>query len=169
MTCDLSAHTFMLLSMPQRFTVTSARVRNVFAIICHFPVIDDVMRLVSAWLRQSRSWHLDRLPSQVYMPSGLQREVLHLYRQSLRTIRTKPAPSRWKFLLAIRYYFRVPGDTISPRDFGTIEFLLRKARRTLDTWQSDSVKDCWVSDEMLKWEKSTGGGWRQTWGKNKTN
>ncbi|KAF8583348.1 hypothetical protein K439DRAFT_1313989, partial [Ramaria rubella] len=86
--------------------------------------------------------------------SGLQREVLHLYRKALRTLRTKPPHTRPKFLLTIRHAFRSP--VVSPRDFGTVEFLLRRGRRLVEMWGDASVRDCWVSGEMREWER----GWR---------
>ncbi|KIJ54818.1 hypothetical protein M422DRAFT_153396 [Sphaerobolus stellatus SS14] len=88
------------------------------------------------------------------MPSGLQYEVIHLYRRALRTIRTKPAAARPKFLLMIRHAFRSPN--VSPTNFTAIEFLIRKGQRQIETWADPSVKDCWVSDDMRKWAQERG-------------
>ncbi|KAF8510081.1 hypothetical protein BU17DRAFT_55707 [Hysterangium stoloniferum] len=85
------------------------------------------------------------------MTSGLQSEIIHLYRKALRTIRTKPAHTRPRFLLTIRHAFRSP--SVSARDFSAVEFLLRRGQRQLEVWSDKSVKDCWVSEEMREWER----------------
>ncbi|KAF8513764.1 hypothetical protein JB92DRAFT_2720562, partial [Gautieria morchelliformis] len=100
------------------------------------------------------------------MHSGLQQEVLHLYRRrvsprgiwptymscrALRVVRTKPVHTRPKFLLIIRHAFRSPD--VSPRDFGAVEFLLRKRRKQVEMWGDPNVRDCWVSEDMQEWER----------------
>ncbi|KZL71855.1 heat shock protein [Colletotrichum tofieldiae] len=59
--------------------------------------------------------------------SGLQREVLSLYRQCIREIRKKPEFDRY--------------ITVDKRDFSVVEHLLRKGRRQLETYSSPSIKD----------------------------
>lgn len=78
--------------------------------------------------------------------------------RALRIVRTKPEHTRSKFLLLIRHAFRSPNvngtsTAVSPRDFGTIEFLLRKGKKQVDMWSDPSVRDCWVSEEMRDWER----------------
>ncbi|OLN88503.1 Succinate dehydrogenase assembly factor 1, mitochondrial [Colletotrichum chlorophyti] len=59
--------------------------------------------------------------------SGLQKEVLGLYRQCLREIRKKPEFGRYL--------------SVDKRDFSVVEHLLRKGRRQLETYSSPSIKD----------------------------
>ncbi|AEO66135.1 0d5c62a4-349d-41d6-8b34-0403289286d6 [Thermothielavioides terrestris] len=72
--------------------------------------------------------------------SGLQKEVLALYRQCLRECRKKPAASRKNFQVFARNEFE-KNIKIDKRDFGAIEFLLRKGRRQLDLYSLPGVKD----------------------------
>ncbi|KAL2260135.1 hypothetical protein VTK26DRAFT_5962 [Humicola hyalothermophila] len=72
--------------------------------------------------------------------SGLQREVLGLYRQCLRECRKKPEATRPHFQAFARAEFE-KNITIDRRDFGAIEFLLRKGRRQLEMYSSPGVKD----------------------------
>ncbi|KAL3306268.1 putative Found in Mitochondrial Proteome [Colletotrichum asianum] len=99
--------------------------------------------------------------------SGLQREVLALYRQCLREVRKKPEV-RLLFLWQISQpHFRSfarqaprllllnsenPSNpiarnefdkflTVDKRDFSVVEHLLRKGRRQLETYSSPSIKD----------------------------
>ncbi|KAF3803669.1 Succinate dehydrogenase assembly factor 1 [Colletotrichum gloeosporioides] len=68
--------------------------------------------------------------------SGLQREVLALYRQCLREVRKKPEV-RDLFLWNEFDKF----ITVDKRDFSVVEHLLRKGRRQLETYSSPSIKD----------------------------
>ncbi|THU87046.1 hypothetical protein K435DRAFT_356690 [Dendrothele bispora CBS 962.96] len=61
--------------------------------------------------------------------SGLQKEVLNLYRRALRMVKTKPASKQHKFSLFVRYTFRTNASSVSPRNVSTIEHLLRKGKR----------------------------------------
>ncbi|PFH54079.1 hypothetical protein AMATHDRAFT_136135 [Amanita thiersii Skay4041] len=83
--------------------------------------------------------------------SGLQREVLALYRRALRMVATKPPATRPKFRLFVQHSFRTNATNLSPRDVSAIEHLLRKGRRQLEVYEHASVKDCWVSQEMNVW------------------
>ncbi|CCF47527.1 hypothetical protein CH063_04187 [Colletotrichum higginsianum] len=72
--------------------------------------------------------------------SGLQREVLSLYRQCIREIRKKPETAQPHF----RTFTRTEFDryiTVDKRDFSVVEHLLRKGRRQLETYSSPSIKD----------------------------
>ncbi|KAI8978664.1 hypothetical protein BD414DRAFT_374663, partial [Trametes punicea] len=83
--------------------------------------------------------------------SGLQREVLALYRRALRTVNTKPPAAQPKFRLLARYSFRTQAAAVSPRDISAIEHLLRKGRQQLEIYEDPKVRDCWVSTEMVQW------------------
>ncbi|KLO04765.1 hypothetical protein SCHPADRAFT_840230 [Schizopora paradoxa] len=84
--------------------------------------------------------------------SGLQREVLALYRRALRIASKKPAVSQDKFRTFFRYNFHVNAQSISPRNINAIEHLLRKGRRQLEQLEDPAVTDCWVGNEMKEWE-----------------
>ncbi|TPX67924.1 hypothetical protein SpCBS45565_g03470 [Spizellomyces sp. 'palustris'] len=73
--------------------------------------------------------------------TGLQRDVLDLYRSLLRVVRTKPESSRDHFYTYIRSQFRQDASSVSQRDISTIEFMLRKGRRQLEVLKSDNVVD----------------------------
>ncbi|EKM49519.1 uncharacterized protein PHACADRAFT_153914 [Phanerochaete carnosa HHB-10118-sp] len=89
--------------------------------------------------------------------SGLQKEVLALYRSALRMVRTKPVATRPSFRLFIRYSFKTQAESISPRDVSAIEHLLRKGRRQLETYEDIKVRNIWVSKAMQEWEEKEGG------------
>ncbi|KAG5989388.1 hypothetical protein E4U52_005622 [Claviceps spartinae] len=72
--------------------------------------------------------------------SGLQREVLGLYRHCLRESRKKPVSTRSHFEQFVRTEF-VRQMSLDKRDFAAIEFLLRKGRRQLDMYSSPGIKD----------------------------
>lgn len=75
--------------------------------------------------------------------SGLQKEVLALYRHCLRESRKKPLASRPHFENFARAEF-VRNLSIDKRDFAAIEFLLRKGRRQLEVYSSPGIKDITV-------------------------
>ncbi|KAL2020743.1 hypothetical protein VTK56DRAFT_8043 [Thermocarpiscus australiensis] len=72
--------------------------------------------------------------------SGLQKEVLSLYRHCLRECRKKPEATRINFEAFARREFD-KHIKIDKRDFTAIEFLLRKGRRQLEMYSSPGVKD----------------------------
>ncbi|KAI0248583.1 hypothetical protein BJV78DRAFT_1234635 [Lactifluus subvellereus] len=92
--------------------------------------------------------------------SGLQRDVFALYRRALRMVRTKPPSTRHKFRLFVRYNFKAQAATVSPRSVSTIEHLIRRGQRQLETYENSAVRDCWVSQEMRDWEVQEQGGTR---------
>ncbi|CAH0019454.1 unnamed protein product [Clonostachys rhizophaga] len=99
--------------------------------------------------------------------SGLQKEVLALYRRCLRESRKKPESTRAHFeqfarlvAFTLRHFgsnfARVPNYTylhvncrteftrnlaLDKRDFAAIEFLIRKGRRQLENYASPGIKD----------------------------
>ncbi|KAK3394214.1 complex 1 protein-domain-containing protein [Podospora didyma] len=72
--------------------------------------------------------------------SGLQKEVLGLYRQCLRECRKKPEATRAHFKSFARNEFD-KNMKVEKKDFAAIEFFLRKGRRQLDMYASPGVKD----------------------------
>ncbi|CEJ81700.1 Putative Heat repeat protein [[Torrubiella] hemipterigena] len=72
--------------------------------------------------------------------SGLQKEVLALYRQCLRESRKKPVETRPNFEKFSRAEF-TRHLTVEKRDFAAIEFLLRKGKRQLELYSSPGIKD----------------------------
>ncbi|KAH7913401.1 hypothetical protein BJ138DRAFT_1059069 [Hygrophoropsis aurantiaca] len=85
--------------------------------------------------------------------SGLQKDVLSLYRRALRMVRTKPTITQPKFLLFVRYSFRTQASSVAPRDVAAIEHLLRRGQRQLEMYEDKAVKDCQVSQAMRVWEE----------------
>lgn len=70
--------------------------------------------------------------------SGLQREVLSLYRQCLRAARLKPAATRPNFENFARREF-TRNITMDKKDFGAIEFLLRKGHKQLEVYEAPNI------------------------------
>lgn len=70
--------------------------------------------------------------------SGLQRDVLALYRQCLRAARRKPIDTRPNFEAFARREFAKNID-LDKKDFGAIEFLLRKGNRQLETYAAPNI------------------------------
>lgn len=73
--------------------------------------------------------------------SGLQRQVLSLYRLCLRAASEKPASTRPNFVSYIRREFRKNQTSVDKKDFGAVEFLLRMGHRKLETYMEAGVKD----------------------------
>ncbi|KAF2740389.1 hypothetical protein EJ04DRAFT_558922 [Polyplosphaeria fusca] len=72
--------------------------------------------------------------------SGLQREVLSLYRQCLRACRKKPADTRLNFYNHTRSEFH-RNSSINKKDFGTIEYLIRSGRKKLETYEDPGIRN----------------------------
>ncbi|TCD70540.1 hypothetical protein EIP91_002886 [Steccherinum ochraceum] len=84
--------------------------------------------------------------------SGLQKEVIALYRRALRMVRTKPETTRPKFTTFVRYSFKTQAAAISPRQVSAIEHLLRKGKRQVEMYEDPKVRDLFVSNEMREWD-----------------
>ncbi|SPO27794.1 related to protein involved in the assembly of the mitochondrial succinate dehydrogenase complex [Ustilago trichophora] len=72
-----------------------------------------------------------------------QKEILALYRQGLRMIKTKEQEHRRDFTIYLRYFFKHPswGGGLRRRDFAQIEYMQRKTARLLETtFEPKSVK-----------------------------
>ncbi|KAG8816978.1 hypothetical protein FRB91_004042 [Serendipita sp. 411] len=93
--------------------------------------------------------------------SGLQNEVISLYRRALRIVRTKPIGSQIRFRTLIRWTFRRPQvqEAITPRDIAVIEYHLRQARKSVELWENPGVKDLVPTAQMRKWEETKVGRW----------
>ena len=109
----------------------------------------------------------------VLKKSGLQKDVLSLYRRwvkdisskflhlfvsapfvsALRMVNTKPDSARPKFRLFIRFSFHTSASKVSPRNVSSVEHLLRKGTRQIELYEDPGVKDCWVSEEMIAWNE----------------
>ncbi|OJJ36763.1 hypothetical protein ASPWEDRAFT_107976 [Aspergillus wentii DTO 134E9] len=72
--------------------------------------------------------------------SGLQREVLSLYRKCLRETRRKPMETRDNFKTYARAEFQ-KSLTVSKKDFNAIEYLLRKGYRQLEMYSSPRIRN----------------------------
>ncbi|RPA83368.1 hypothetical protein BJ508DRAFT_360581 [Ascobolus immersus RN42] len=71
--------------------------------------------------------------------TGLQKEVLKLYRACLRASRSKLPEYRKGFEDFTRAEFR-KHLSLNRKDFTTIEYLLRAGNKKLDTMSADDVK-----------------------------
>ncbi|OZJ06430.1 hypothetical protein BZG36_00463 [Bifiguratus adelaidae] len=71
--------------------------------------------------------------------SGIQQEVLTLYKECFRAARLKPKANRPHFYTFIRQQFRQ--HHVRKSDFATIEYLLRRGRRQLETYRQSSIDD----------------------------
>ncbi|KAF2858204.1 hypothetical protein K470DRAFT_206408, partial [Piedraia hortae CBS 480.64] len=72
--------------------------------------------------------------------SGIQKDVLRLYRQCLRAARFKPALARPNFEAFARKEFE-KHMALNRKDFATIEFQLRKGERQLETYKQPGVRN----------------------------
>ncbi|KIJ64452.1 hypothetical protein HYDPIDRAFT_89972 [Hydnomerulius pinastri MD-312] len=97
--------------------------------------------------------------------SGLQREVLALYRRqvlmplirphsALRMARSKPPHTQSKFSLFVRYTFHTQAASVGPRQVAAIEHLLRRGRRQIEMYESRSITDIQISQAMTDWEQA---------------
>ncbi|KAJ5774628.1 Complex 1 LYR protein [Penicillium paradoxum] len=67
--------------------------------------------------------------------SGLQRDVLSLYRKCLREIRNKPETGD-VYSAEFRKFL-----SVNKKDFNTVEYLLRKGNRQLETYSSPGIRN----------------------------
>ncbi|EMG48364.1 SDH6 Succinate dehydrogenase assembly factor 1 [Candida maltosa Xu316] len=72
--------------------------------------------------------------------SGLQKDVIHLYRQCIRTVKTKPRDTQphWKNFIHEEFnkYKKLP-----KKEFNTIEYLLRTGHKKLEMYSNPQLKD----------------------------
>ncbi|CCE63254.1 hypothetical protein TPHA_0E01610 [Tetrapisispora phaffii CBS 4417] len=72
--------------------------------------------------------------------SGLQKEAIHLYRNSLRIAYKKPIENQSHFFKYIHDEFD-KNKSISRKDFTTIEYLIRVGNKKLESFSRSEVKD----------------------------
>ncbi|KAJ5443876.1 uncharacterized protein N7458_007748 [Penicillium daleae] len=72
--------------------------------------------------------------------SGLQREVLSLYRQCLREVRKKPIDAQSNFKNYARAEFQ-KHRSVNKKDFSAVEYLLRKGHRQLEMYASPGIRN----------------------------
>ncbi|MCJ1305389.1 hypothetical protein MMC08_008203 [Hypocenomyce scalaris] len=72
--------------------------------------------------------------------SGLQKEVVSLYRKCFREARKKPADVRENFRNYARTEFK-KNTALDKKDFSAIEYLLRKGQRQLEIYSSPGIKN----------------------------
>lgn len=69
-------------------------------------------------------------------------------------VRDKPLPVQPKFRLFVDYEFRHNGARVNPRDIATVEYVIRKGLKQVEMYENKSIKDCWVSREMIEWGRA---------------
>ncbi|KAH3680095.1 hypothetical protein WICMUC_000553 [Wickerhamomyces mucosus] len=72
--------------------------------------------------------------------SGLQKEVLKLYRQSLRNSFKKPVENQGNFRSYIKVEFG-KNRNLAKKEFSTIEYLLRNGYKKLEMLSADEIKN----------------------------
>lgn len=72
--------------------------------------------------------------------SGLQKDVIQLYRACLRAVRSKPesAQENWYAYVRKSFYER---RTVKKKDFSTIEYYLRIGHRKLEQYGQPGIKN----------------------------
>lgn len=80
------------------------------------------------------------MPARPARFSGIQRDVLSLYRQCLRQIDKKPEERQVHFRQFARAEFE-KHLSLDKKDFAAIEFYLRKGHRQLETYSEPHIKD----------------------------
>ncbi|KAJ1668680.1 hypothetical protein IW140_002032 [Coemansia sp. RSA 1813] len=73
--------------------------------------------------------------------SGLQKDVLRLYRDCLRATRKKPAEAQPRFRAFARQEFEKNIASVKRTDVQAIEYLLRIGRRRLEQYMGPNVRD----------------------------
>jgi succinate dehydrogenase assembly factor 1 len=72
--------------------------------------------------------------------SGLQKDVLSLYRRCLRAARLKPIANRPNFESFTRREF-TRNIALDKKDFSAIEFLLRKGQKQLEVYEAPNIRN----------------------------
>ncbi|ODV68580.1 hypothetical protein HYPBUDRAFT_151996 [Hyphopichia burtonii NRRL Y-1933] len=72
--------------------------------------------------------------------SGLQREVLKLYRSSIRVVKTKPEETREHWRSFIREEFR-KNQKVPKKSFTVIEHLIRVGHKRYELYLNPQIKD----------------------------
>ncbi|KAH7331214.1 hypothetical protein KP509_20G020500 [Ceratopteris richardii] len=78
--------------------------------------------------------------------SGLQRQILSLYRSFLRVARTKPPDVRSRIEKYVGAQFRHDAAAVDKKDFQQIEYLVRRATKQLESLRNGSITGFQVVD-----------------------
>ncbi|WVR09044.1 hypothetical protein IAU60_006104 [Kwoniella sp. DSM 27419] len=81
--------------------------------------------------------------------SGLQQDVINMYRQGVRNAMSKSPEARPNFMLHLRYHFRNP--QLRQRDYTAIEHQLRRMSRTLEMLSEPSTQRIGISQDWRQW------------------
>ncbi|ODV76160.1 Sdh6p CYBJADRAFT_170621 [Cyberlindnera jadinii NRRL Y-1542] len=80
------------------------------------------------------------MPPKVKRLSGLQKEVLRLYRKCLRASFTKPKENQHHFIEYSRNEFK-KHQKLPKKEYSTIEYLLRTGYRRFEMFSAPEIKD----------------------------
>ncbi|GAA5985477.1 hypothetical protein JCM10908_006990 [Rhodotorula pacifica] len=85
--------------------------------------------------------------------TGLQREVLQLYKRALAMVSSKPFEHRIAWYTFVSNQFRHPdiGGGLRKRDVAAIEHLLRRGHKMVDQYGQASVKAISLPDGMRQY------------------
>ncbi|GAA6009653.1 hypothetical protein JCM11491_001049 [Sporobolomyces phaffii] len=85
--------------------------------------------------------------------SGLQKSIIDLYKRSLQMVQTKPIDKRPAFYRFVVHQFRHPsaGGGLKRKDVQSIEYLLRKGEKQLESYSSSGVKNVVLPQETEDW------------------
>jgi len=74
--------------------------------------------------------------------TGLQKQVVDLYRRSVRMVITKPPEHRpaWYSFVAHQFRSQSLGGGLRPRDHAAVEHLLRRGEKQLEMYRRPEVK-----------------------------
>jgi len=95
--------------------------------------------------------------------SGLQKDVLRLYRRSLKLVASKPLETRHHWFQFVSHQFRSAelGGGLKKRDTASIEYMLRRGTKMLEQYESKGVRDVNLPQSDKRWEE----GWVAKGGK----
>ncbi|GAA5939985.1 Sdh6p [Sporobolomyces koalae] len=85
--------------------------------------------------------------------TGLQRQIYSLYKRSLEMVRSKPIDKRPAFYKYVVHQFRHPslGGGLKRKDVQSIEYLLRKGEKQLESYSSSGVKNVVLPQDTEDW------------------
>ncbi|CEQ42084.1 SPOSA6832_03870, partial [Sporobolomyces salmonicolor] len=85
--------------------------------------------------------------------TGLQRQVLSLYKRSLQMIASKPLETRpaWFAFVSHQFRHREQGGGLRRKDHSAIEHLLRRGEKQLEVYSSSGVRNVVVPDDAHEW------------------
>ncbi|GAA5886499.1 hypothetical protein JCM16303_001432 [Sporobolomyces ruberrimus] len=85
--------------------------------------------------------------------SGLQKQIFSLYKRSLEMVRSKPVDKRPAFYNFVMHQFRDPsaGGGLKRKDVQSIEYLIRKGEKQLESYSSSGVKNVVLPHGSREW------------------